>query len=240
MSFTDFPPTRPLRYDEEYTWDLQIRVAGALADPTDSKVYVQIYDSSNTAKLPALTECTRSDTGKYYYVYTIPSTGPEGVWRAEFEYTPVGAAASAIHYEQFEVYEMGVLDSDAVPSLTITAVRETLLLPEETRISDTLIAMCIQRASTYIDARKHPSADANEVLYTKLLRACILTLAPYIRMLTNDTNTDYMVQYSALRTEYAEFFGLITRPQTTTITVGGVLRLGESITSRRVRRYATE
>ena len=78
-------------------------LSGFTLDDPDTSIQIIIEDSTGTV-VQALTDMTKSATGKYYYqCYTIPSTANLGIWN----YDCVGTDASGVSIGggSFEVVE---------------------------------------------------------------------------------------------------------------------------------------
>jgi len=93
--------------DDEYYAGDSIKVtctyrdlSGTATDP--SSPTVTIWDSEGTKKVDGETPTSTGVTGEYEYIYRIPDTGPEGVWRLEFAGT-VGEYISE-QSKEFEVF----------------------------------------------------------------------------------------------------------------------------------------
>ncbi len=71
-------------------------LASVAVNPTSSKI--TIYNPNGSAVVNAVSTIASSATGVQYYDYMIPTTGPEGVWRAKFVGV-AGTVTSAISTE---------------------------------------------------------------------------------------------------------------------------------------------
>lgn len=209
MSFYYYAPDKPLHPGESRKWDVEIRVAGTLADPDSSEVFVQVYDSGNNALL-GVVQATRSSAGLYYYEYAVDSGADEGKWKITFTYDI--SATTIIQNCPFEVYDFTPFDPATITTVTAENIRGYIGDVPKGTIKDSQINAHITLAGNLVDAKATSSADSTVVLMAKFLKTCITVYALYIKefaRIDNFSVVDARIFMETLVADYDFFMSLL-------------------------------